>query len=87
MICGQPACRNEVRGIYCVSHKGRMADQTPRPTVFAGETTRFAYRGTIKEGVIERVMRSRVVVLIQVRDGQKEKLVTVPIEALLPKED
>lgn len=87
-LCGTKGCANQVCGIYCVRCRAsRPVALTPETARYnPGDTVRIMYRGLVKEGIIEKVMRTNVVVLIQVNDGTKEKLVTVGVEELLEKE-
>lgn len=76
--CGATGCEEKVSGIYCEKHKARMMDiVAPTNGLCPGERCWFDYRGHVKAGTVEKVMRSNAVVLIEVLGGRKQKLVTV----------
>jgi len=79
-VCGA-GCGTPVSGIYCTAHKDRLAPPAPTRGLFAGEKCRFVWRGVEREGVIEKVMRENVKVLIEIKG--KQKFLSVRADELL----
>jgi len=85
--CGTAGCAALVTGIYCDACRAvRPVEVTPATArISPGERVRLMYRGVTKDGVIEKVGRTNVVVVITVGKGSrtKEKLVRIPASELL----
>ena len=80
-ICGAPGCRIEVAGIYCIHHQDRLVQAPQVRGLFEGETCRFVWRGIEREGVIEKVAREKVTVLVEI--AGKNKFLKVRKDSLI----